>query len=146
MVTSLTSLLKRRLLQFFLASTAVSLATAPLTALFFNRITPLAVLGNLVVVPLVGWLVVPLGLVAGLVALLSVSAAQPLLWFAGLAAHLAVEAAHAFSNIPGACIRTGDPNLPEVGLFYCALFLFLPFYLTPAKDYRGIVSAEGKGV
>ena len=123
--SSLGRKLKMRLGQLFLASAVISLATAPLTAWFFNKVTPLAVLGNLVVIPLVGWFVIPLGLTAGLIALISASAALPFLKIAGFLAYLAVAAAEAFSKIPGSCVQTGDPNVLEMSLYSFTLFLFL---------------------
>jgi competence protein ComEC len=68
------------------ASAAATLATAPLTALHFHVVQPAGVLTNLVVVPLAELLVLPAGLLAAALALLSPTVAAPITALAGLAA------------------------------------------------------------
>jgi len=111
--------------QILSVSALACLAVAPLTAYFFNAVTPLAPLANLVVVPLVCWFVLPLGLTAGFLSLISTPLARAVLWLDGHGAQLVIEAARLFSRIPGSCIRTGRPTLLEIGIFYTALILVL---------------------
>ena len=106
-----------------LVSLAALLATAPLTAVYFNRVTPLALLPNLVAVPLVSWVATPAGLAAAVLSPVSRSLAGALLGLAGAATRLTVAVAQVFSRVPGACLVTGTPTLPEILLFYAALLL-----------------------
>jgi competence protein ComEC len=63
-----------RVWEFFLLSFAIHLGLLLLTALYFNRVVWMGLLTNILVVPLVGW-IVPLGLAALLLALLWPAAA-----------------------------------------------------------------------
>jgi competence protein ComEC len=74
----------RGLRRAFLASLAVTLTTAPLTALHFGTVQPAGVLANLVVVPLAELVLLPAGLVALLVHSISPTLGAPLLAVAGL--------------------------------------------------------------
>ncbi len=116
---------KQAVRQLFVVSVTATLATAPLTAYFFNQVTPLGVLANMVVVPLVGWFVIPVGLASVLMYLISAPGAYLFLHLAGLGAQLTFQTAQVFSCIPGACIRTGTPDFMELVLFYLALALLL---------------------
>lgn len=67
----------RRLLQ---TQAAMSLFMLPLGALFFGGGSLISVLANLLMIPLVGWVIVPLALLAA-VCLLAGSDLAPMLWF-----------------------------------------------------------------
>jgi competence protein ComEC len=55
-----------RITQFVLVSLFASIATAPLTAYYFNQLSTLGLLANIVAVPFVTFLIVPLSLLAAL--------------------------------------------------------------------------------
>jgi competence protein ComEC len=50
---------------------AATIGTAPLVALYFNRCSPWGIPANLILVPLTGFLVVPLGLIASVLCFIS---------------------------------------------------------------------------
>ena len=77
---------RSRILSLVLASAAATLATAPLTALHFNVVQPAGLVTNLVVVPLAEVVVLPVGLLAGALAVLSPAIAAPVVAVAGWAA------------------------------------------------------------
>jgi competence protein ComEC len=108
--------------RLFTVTLAATIATAPLTAFTFNRITPLAVLANLVVVPAVGWLVIPFGLVTAVAALVYQPAAVPLLRITSEGTKCVAAAAEAFARIPFASLRVGTPSLLEMAMCYLAFF------------------------
>lgn len=58
------------LLSLFFVSLAATIATAPLAALHFNRVSIIGPLTNLIVIPIVAFLVVPVLLIAGLLSAL----------------------------------------------------------------------------
>ncbi len=101
------------------------LAVAPLTACFFHTVTPLAVAANLVAVPLVCWLVLPLGMIAGGLSLICVPAARAVLRLEGVGVERVAETAGFFARIPGACIRTGAPSLLELFCYYSVLVIVI---------------------
>lgn len=108
--------------RLFTASLAATIATAPLAAFFFNRVTPLAVLVNLVVVPVVGWLVIPLGFATALTALVSVHAALPLLWLTSTATRFVAGAATVCAGIPFASLWVCRPTVLEMAMLYVGFF------------------------
>jgi len=106
-------------------SVAASIGTAPLVASYFHRISIISPLSNLLIMPLTGFLVVPLGLLHGLL-LLTFGGSfleyvlQPLVSFF-------LEAVRFFGSIPYASFSVGAPSLWQIGVFYLALFLPLRF-------------------
>ena len=57
---------------------AVTLATIPLVAYYFNQITWLGLVVNVIVVPMVGLLVLPLGLISAIWVLMTGSEVLPM--------------------------------------------------------------------
>ncbi len=117
--------IRARALRLFSATLAATIATAPLTAFYFNRVTPLAVLANLLVVPVVGWLVIPCGLVTSLTALVWSPAAIPLLRMTSAGTKWVASTAEIFAKMPFASLRVGRPSLLELAALY--LFFFCWF-------------------
>jgi competence protein ComEC len=116
---------RRSAWRLFAASLAATIATAPLVAFFFNRMTPLAVLVNLVVVPVVGWIVIPLGLITVVIALVSVTAATPLLGIVSAGAKFVAMAAEVCAKLPCASLWVGRPTVLEIGVIYGSLFAWV---------------------
>ncbi len=110
--------------RLFSATFAAGMATAPIAAFYFNRVTPLAVFANLIVVPLVGWIVIPFGIVTSGIALIWPGVATPLLRVTSVCTQWVVAAAEVFSEIPFACLRVGRPSVIEIALFYLAFFVW----------------------
>ncbi len=102
-------------------SCAATAATAPLTAWYFQQISLIAPVANLLALPLLG----PATLLPGLGALplvaFSPAAGRLLLRIAAAAAHAGLRVADAFAAVPGAALETPMPNLAEVILGYVVL-------------------------
>jgi competence protein ComEC len=114
--------LRRWLRDYFLITGAVTLATVPLVAYYFNQVPWLGVVANLLVVPLAGLVLVPLGLGAAVWLLLIGGDTLPggphqqalLDAFSGLV--------HVFASVPGAAWHVASPALFSLALFYGCLF------------------------
>jgi competence protein ComEC len=115
----------RRITLFLIITTAAMIGTAPIVALYFNRLSPWGLLTNLIIIPLVGFLVVPLGLFTVLLTLLY----QPLaIWgthFMQTLLALALKIVHFFAALPYADYRTTTPTLLEIVLFYTGIVCLL---------------------
>jgi len=114
-----------RIALFFLVTTSAIVGTAPLVAYYFHRITPWGILANVIIIPLIGFLVVPLGLLASLLlflyqplAILIVHMMQPLIM-------LATSIVELFNQLPYADYRSATPALPEIALFYLAVIILV---------------------
>ena len=115
----------RRITLFLIVTISAIIGTAPLAAFYFNRFSPWGFLTNLVIIPLVGFLVVPLGLLASFflflyqpLAIFTVNIVQPLIM-------ISISVVELFNQLPYADYRTATPTLLEIILFYLALFLLL---------------------
>jgi competence protein ComEC len=123
--------------RLFTANLAATIATAPLTAMFFNRITPIAVFVNFLVVPVVGWFVIPFGLVTAIVALVWEPAAMPFLVITRAGTDFVAGVAQACAEIPYASLRVCRPTMFEMGAFY--LFFFASLRLRGSQWRRRVL-------
>jgi competence protein ComEC len=117
--------LGHRLYQFICGSLILSLFTAPLVLYHFHRLTPLGMITNLLVVPLVGFLVLPAGLLALCLLPVSTSLAGFLLTLGTLGLKLVVLLAAKFGGLSWATFWPGTPRAWQVGLAY--ILLLVPF-------------------
>ena len=111
--------------QYMVMTLAATLSTVPLVAYYFNQVAWLGIVANAIVVPLVGLVVVPLGLGASLLVLLGGLDQLPLSWIQqetmqGLTAFIGMAA-----TIPGARWHVASPSLLAIAGFYlCLLGVF----------------------
>ncbi len=103
---------------FILVSLSAIIGTGPLVAHYFNRLSIWGIFANLVVVPLIGFLSVPLCLLAGLFALIQQSVAGFLFCLASLPVDLAIRFVEVVGNLPFASFRVTTPRLGEICMWY----------------------------
>jgi competence protein ComEC len=95
-----------------------TIGTGPLIAHYFGHLSLAGFIANPVIVPLVGFLVVPLGLAVGLLALFVTETAGPLVWFAERLLAFTIWLVDWFARLPLANIGVPSPNFIEViGLY-----------------------------
>ncbi|MGB2705622.1 MAG: ComEC/Rec2 family competence protein [Candidatus Omnitrophota bacterium] len=123
--------LPRKIKYYTLRSVSVSLAAwlglLPLLAYYFGLISPVVVIANLVVIPLV-FMVMGSGLffltLGGLSQFLASVFAQSVWFFL----FLLIKSVEALKNVPFAYFEIKPPNIYSVILYYIALFLVLLVY------------------
>lgn len=108
-----------------LTTLIASLATGPVAAFHFNRIAVYGLAANLVAVPLVGFVVMPLGLLALIAMPFGLDA--PFLGLMGVGTNYLVEIARLVASWPGAVMQVATPmavSLPlyGFGLLWLALW------------------------
>lgn len=122
-------LLGRRLLNqlwlLILVTAAATIGTLPLTLYYFNQFSVIGLAANCVIVPIVGCVVVPLGLAAATVMTFWPAAAFWMMKGAGLVMASALYMAEVASNLPYASLRTVTPTLFEICLFYTLIWCLL---------------------
>jgi len=102
----------RRLLLLLLVSLSAGLASAPLVAYYFNQVSLVGFISNIIVVPFAGFVVVPLGLTSGILSLVLDRLPLPALnqaaadSFAGLVTF--------FSRLPLAELHLPSPGIPAL--------------------------------
>lgn len=129
------SWLRRKLRQVGLHLAVPILATVgtgPMIAHHFGHLSWAGFLSNPVVVPLVGFAVVPLGLVIGFFSLLAPGLAHPLVWLAERLLSLTHGVVGFLSRLPLASTAVPIPNPAEVAALY---FLILSLLLVKRKRH-----------
>ena len=117
--------IKQKLFYFLAASFFAILGTLPLGMLYFNQISLVGFLANVIIVPLIGSVVVPLGLFAVLLHPLTITGAS---WFLGAGAKVLAQAlaiVEFFAGLPYAAVKTVTPTCFEICLFYLLLWSLL---------------------
>jgi competence protein ComEC len=104
-----------------------TLGTGPLIAHYFGHLSLAGFVANPIVVPLVGFVVVPLGLMTGFLSLTLPSAAEMLLWPAEYLLSATLWLVRLFARLPLANIAVPVPNLFEVTTLY--LFIVALFFV-----------------
>ncbi|MGD8704809.1 MAG: DNA internalization-related competence protein ComEC/Rec2 [Syntrophobacterales bacterium] len=112
-----------RLYQFICASLILSFFTAPVVLYHFHRLTPVGMITNLFAVPLVGFLVLPAGLLALCFLPISALLAGFFLTLGTLGLKLVVFLAAKFGSLPWATLWPGTPKVWQVGLAYILLLV-----------------------
>ncbi len=122
-----------------LVSFAAMIGTGPLIAYHFNRFSPMALITNFLVIPLLGFLAIPAALLSALLSFCSAHLAIPFLQIANWIVDLAVSMIHILASLPGASFYVPTPTLLEIILFYG--FIALVFHVRHSVFYRIALAA-----
>lgn len=103
---------------FMFVSAAAILGTLPITLYYFNQMSLIGILTNCFMVPVIGFVVVPAGLLAVLFLPVSATIALFIMKVAAIILEWGLGLADFFSRWPFASIKTVTPTLIEIGLYY----------------------------
>ena len=104
-------------------SGVVTVATAPLVAYYFNQLPWLGLFTNLIAVPVMGVVLVPIGLIAGIWQIVVGGTVLPLASLNQWLLERFVEAVRLVSMLPGGEWHVAAPSVLTIALFYCCLGL-----------------------
>jgi competence protein ComEC len=104
-------------------SGAVTLATLPIVALYFNQVSWMGLATNLVAIPFTGFVLVPAGLLASLWTVLTGTGDLTMGYGLELLLTWMVQALRWCAGIPGGEWHVAAPSLPTIILFYACLVL-----------------------
>jgi len=127
------NILKYILLSFLVTGVAI-LGTAPLVALHFNRFSLIGFFTNLFFIPWVGFIIVPLSLIASLFSFFFSPLAILLIHINNWIALILLKVVAFFASIPHASLFVSTPTVFEIILFY--LLLFSVIHLQKGKKIR----------
>ncbi|MEA3428339.1 MAG: DNA internalization-related competence protein ComEC/Rec2 [Thermodesulfobacteriota bacterium] len=114
-----------RLLSFALVSFFAILGTLPLVMFYFNQISLVGIVANFLIVPIIGFVVVPLGLISVLLYPLSIFGASICIKAsADVLAHT-LSLVHYIAGLPFAAIKTVTPNFFEICCYYILAWAIL---------------------
>jgi competence protein ComEC len=102
---------------------SATIVTIPIISYYFNRVSVIALLGNLTVVPIIGLWVLPLGLISSVILFLSDTIAWAILYLSELGLKISTYLVDFWSDIPWGSMKVVQPNIFEIFLFYTLIFL-----------------------
>ena len=118
---------KKGVLNILLISLAAGLGTAPWVAYIFNRFTPSSLIANPLVVPWMGFLILPLAMAGLILGFLHPFPAMIFFKLSAIFLKGMIFSLDLIAKIPGAAIRLGTPSLWELGFWYLGILL-IPFW------------------
>ncbi|MDY6855411.1 MAG: DNA internalization-related competence protein ComEC/Rec2 [Thermodesulfobacteriota bacterium] len=108
-----------------LVSIAATLGTVPIAAYYFHRVAPFGFISNIAVVPIVGFIVIPIGLLIAVMVFVFPSLAALLIDLESAIIGFVVYIVKIFPHIPFSSFWVSTPSLIETSLFYLFIgFLF----------------------
>jgi competence protein ComEC len=110
--------LSERVKIFFLVTLTAIISTAPILAFHFHRVSLVGLITNLFVVPLVGFVAVPLGLLSAFIVPLWEGLSLLILRVSDAALGVTVWGLKFFSNLPYSSVWVATPTVFEIILFY----------------------------
>jgi competence protein ComEC len=114
-----------KLAPHFLVPLLATIGTGPLIAHYFGHLSLAGFVANPVIVPLVGFIVVPIGLMVGFLAVVAPQAAPFITWLAEIALSVTFWLVHRLASLPLANLSVPAPNVGEViGLYGFIVLLF----------------------
>ncbi|MEO5347113.1 MAG: DNA internalization-related competence protein ComEC/Rec2 [Magnetococcus sp. YQC-9] len=112
-----------KLLFGILTTVAIELVTAPVSMLAFHRLTPYGLFVNFLMIPWVGEVSTPIGLIAMVVQPVFSGVGDWLLEVSGWTMEIYRWLIERSVTWPGADVRSAGPTLPGMALFVAALFV-----------------------
>ncbi|UCD85935.1 MAG: DNA internalization-related competence protein ComEC/Rec2 [Deltaproteobacteria bacterium] len=112
---------------FVLVSLSAIIGTAPLVAHYFNRLNIWGIFTNLAVIPLIGFLSVPLCLLAGFFTIFHQSTASFLFYIASLPVDMSIWIVDLINCLPFATFRVSTPRISEILLCYLLIISLVNF-------------------
>jgi len=117
----------RRAILYLAIPLLATIGTGPMIAHHFGHLSWAGFISNPVVVPLVGFIIVPLGLLIGFFAVTVPALAAPIVSMAAPVCSLLHQIVHYLSRLPMANLAVPLPNYWEVALLYAAILSLLLF-------------------
>ena len=126
---------------FSLVSLSATLGTLPLILLYFNRLSLITLLANLICVPILGILAIPVCMLIILAVPLSATLAEWVIKVSELLVQISLFFIDRLAALPWASVYVSTPTLPEIGAFYLLLIwggLLLKWFATRRNSKRSL--------
>jgi competence protein ComEC len=109
---------RQKFLLFFLVSFFATIGTMPIVLYYFNQISLIGLFSNLIAIPAIGFIVLPLGFLS--IMLLPASPVLSSLCIQGcdVVLSLTIDIIHFLADLPFAAIKTITPSILEICCFY----------------------------
>ncbi|MCP4366953.1 MAG: DNA internalization-related competence protein ComEC/Rec2, partial [Deltaproteobacteria bacterium] len=114
-----------RLFSFFLVSFFAIIGTLPLVMLYFNQVSLIGIFMNFLIIPIIGFIVVPTGLFSVFLYPVSSEAASLFLFISGVVLSKAISLVNLFSDLSFSAVKTITPSYFEICLYYIMMWALL---------------------
>jgi competence protein ComEC len=132
-----------RLILFFLVSLFAICGSLPLVSYYFNQISLVGLAVNFFAVPLIGFVTIPLGLLALYILPFSMTLASWCIKLGTLTMSWAIAVINFFADFPYAAVKTVTPSLVEIVCFYVLGWALLNLRLFERKALTTPQTAPG---
>jgi competence protein ComEC len=125
---------------FVVVTLAATIGTLPLTAFYFNRISTLTMASNVIVIPVMGFIVLPLGMMSLVIAALAPSLAAILLHFISPFVNACIASIDYLASLPYSSFMVTTPTYLEIIAFYGGIIVAASAFdmiRTPAANRGG---------
>ena len=110
---------------FILVSAAATLGTLPIIVFYFNRVSAVTLIANLIAVPLLGMLALIPAMAFILTAIFSPAIAGFCIKAASFFTHFSVEIINRLASLSWSTFSFTKPNIAEIIIFYVFIFLII---------------------
>lgn len=131
----------KKLFSFFMVSFFAILGTLPLVMVYFNQVSLVGLFANLIMIPVIGFVVVPIGLFSVFLYPLSIEAASVCIKASGTVLAAALQIIDFFADLPFAAIKTITPSGLEICCFYILAWTVLS--VLKARQKTGDTAGPG---
>jgi competence protein ComEC len=116
--------MQKKIAAFFLVSFFAVLGTLPVVMYYFNQVSLVGLAANCIAVPLIGFLVVPAGLVSFFIYPVSSVASLWLIKGCSVILSISLEFINYFAGFPFAAVKTATPSFFEIAWYYLLMGVF----------------------
>ncbi len=106
------------ILLFIIVSLAATIGTLPLIAFYFNRLSAVTLLSNIMIIPIIGFVVLPLGILTIVIAPFSSSLAVFMIKIASFFAGISVSIINYLASFSFSYFFVTTPTLIEIAFYY----------------------------
>ncbi|MBF0118478.1 MAG: DNA internalization-related competence protein ComEC/Rec2 [Desulfobacterales bacterium] len=106
------------LISSLLITLSVTIGTLPIIMLYFNQISFISFISNLIIAPIIGFTVIPMGLISLFLYPVSLTLSGLFIKMSIVILNIGIYFVDAFANIPFAYITTITPSYIEIFLYY----------------------------
>ncbi|MBI5755425.1 MAG: DNA internalization-related competence protein ComEC/Rec2, partial [Nitrospirae bacterium] len=110
---------------FLLLTLGATISTAPIVACYYNQMAWAGVISNMIIVPFVGFIVLPVGLFSSFLALIWHADVLPLAWLNDLLLGLLYRIVELFARFPWSVVYTPSPGIILIIVIYMFILSLL---------------------
>jgi competence protein ComEC len=129
---------------FIIVSLSATLGTIPLIVFYFNRVTTVVLLSNLILIPILGIIAIPMCMAIIVAVPLSQALALFFLNISTFIVHISISLIDFFASMPGSSFFISTPTVLEITAYY--LFLIATVKFIDVMKKKSEENSSGKSI